>query len=72
VKSAKRDEIVKNGKNRLIYERYFGSKLLFSARKITKKKLFPTQPEKNDVKIYRIVEKKKIIAHHCFCIPKRK
>jgi hypothetical protein len=25
-------------------------KLLFSAGKITKKKLFPTQPEKNDVK----------------------
>jgi hypothetical protein len=58
-------------------KRYFGYffllkilKFVFSAGKITKKKLFPTQPEKNDLKNYQIVEK--IIDHHCFCIPKRK
>jgi hypothetical protein len=52
---------VKNRKGRLIYETQEEIfwlkfplellKLLFSARKI-KKKVFPTQPEKNNVKIY--------------------
>jgi hypothetical protein len=58
-----------NGKNRLIYETQEDIfwlkfslkllKLLFSAGKITKNKLLPTQPEENDVKNYQIIEEKK-------------
>jgi hypothetical protein len=38
---------------------YPGSNNCFQQEKLQEKKLFPTQPKKNDVKNYQIVEKKK-------------